>query len=174
MFETLAFYLFAVAMCVTALYVVTSNKPVYSVLALVATMFCISGLFVLLDAYFLAVIQVLLYAGAILVLFLFVVMLLDLRPEALAQPARRGLMKLGPLVAAIFLLEISFVIFKTFSSIGGQTTGDREVAGTMEVLGELLFTQYLLPFEVTSVVLLVALVGVIAITGKARKESTQP
>jgi NADH-quinone oxidoreductase subunit J len=163
----LFFYLFAALTLLCGALVVLnpfSRNPVTSAMFLVLTMVFLSGLFVLLHAFFLAAVQILVYAGAVMVLFLFVIMLLDLKTE---EQRRIKVFSAGLGVAAVTGL---------FALIGlsiwnGSPAGDglvRAEGRTFE-LGELLFTQYLLPFEIVSVLLLVAMVGVILLSKKELK-----
>lgn len=158
-FYSLAFLAFA-----SALGVILVKHPVYAVLNLVATLFALSGLFVLLEAYFVAVIQVLIYAGAILVLFLFVVMLLDLAPEVLFK-AKGGILRLaGAIFGGFFLWEFvraaGTFVPETFPPVTSPT------AGTTAAVGKLLFTTYALPFELASLLLLVGIIGAVVLAKK--------
>ncbi len=163
--ETLFFYLFATIAVVSAFYVVLSKRPVYAVLSLVITMFSLSGLFAMLQAHFLAMIQVLIYAGAILVLFLFILMLIGLENSMAAESAQareRGVQILKSLLTAIFLAEILLFLDlskKTFHSA-------EKLAGTVETIGRSLFHEYLFPFELVSLLLLVGVIGVVSLTRK--------
>jgi NADH-quinone oxidoreductase subunit J len=141
-----------------------SRNPVTSAMFLVLTIASLAGLFVLLHAFFLAAVQVLVYAGAVMVLFLFVIMLLDLRAE------EREKVKLASLVAGLIATgALLFIFLQSLVRVplGGEHGGARE-GGTIN-LGNLLFTDYLLPFEIVSVLLLVAMVGVILLSKKDLK-----
>jgi NADH-quinone oxidoreductase subunit J len=132
---------------------------------LVLTIISMAGLFVLLHAFFLAAVQVLVYAGAVMVLFLFVIMLLDLKEEE-----RRRVKKFGLITGLVAVGAIVTIFVKTIR----VTNPDANLAaptleGEPAALGKLLFTQYLLPFEVVSVLLLVAMVGVILLSKKDLK-----
>lgn len=162
MLETVLFYLISFALIVFAIGVIASNSPVYSVLSLVAAMCMLAGLFVLLKAFLVAKILVLVYAGAILVLFLFVVMLIDFRKTSLDW---KGI-SLSPVMAVI--LAVLFFI-QTFTIIRHTPNpGQTAIHGTSGSIGKLLFTQYLLPFELTSFLILAAVVSVVVL---AKKES---
>ena len=158
------FYAFAALALICGVMVLASRNPVNSAMFLVLTIAFLAGLFVLLEAFFLAAIQILVYAGAVMVLFLFVIMLLDLKAEE-----RRRIKTLG-IAGAIISVGTILAIF--FKSLGGTplsaTRAPDFKAGTME-LGHLLFSQYLLPFEIISVLLLVAMVGVILLSKKDLK-----
>lgn len=158
------FYLFAFLTLVCGFLVIAnpfSRNPVTSAMFLVLTIASLAGLFVLLHAFFLAAVQVLVYAGAVMVLFLFVIMLLDLREEERRRISAFAL--LGGLVSVGAILAI-FLSSLANSSLGAQPDPQLE-GGTLD-LGRLLFSQYLLPFEIVSVILLVAMVGVILLSKK--------
>jgi NADH-quinone oxidoreductase subunit J len=170
MLEAIVFYTLAAFIIGSAVLVVTARNTVHCVLFLVGNFLCVAVLYVVLAAEFLAVIQVLVYAGGIVVLYLFVVMLVNLRamPEANLDPRRRS--TLGFLVAAALLAEVSAILVYSASrpvaapARGGSTAAS---AGNTETVGWLLYTDYLVPFEVASVLLLVAMIGAILL---ARKE----
>jgi NADH-quinone oxidoreductase subunit J len=138
-----------------------SRNPVTSAMFLVLTIISMAGLFVLLHAFFLAAVQVLVYAGAVIVLFLFVIMLLDLKEEERRKikifGIAAGLISVGAILA-IFLKNLHATVLNVSSS--PTTEGDTAA------LGKLLFTNYVLPFEVVSVLLLVAMIGVILLSKK--------
>jgi NADH-quinone oxidoreductase subunit J len=143
--------------------VVTTRNTVYSVLFLVANFLCVAMLYVTMHAEFLAVIQVLVYAGGIVVLYLFVVMLVNLRdPEAHADPNRNNW--LGFALAGAVLLEFVAIVLHTF----GPRPGAQEVAAApagsnVELVGHALYVDYLVPFEIASILLLVAMIGAIVL-----------
>ena len=158
------FYIFAALALLCGVMVLVSRNPVNSAMFLVLTIAFLAGLFVLLEAFFLAAIQILVYAGAVMVLFLFVIMLLDLKVEE-----RRRIKSLGIAGAVVSVGTILVIFFKSLGSAQLSTTRAPDFkAGTME-LGHLLFSQYLLPFEIISVLLLVAMVGVILLSKKDLK-----
>ena len=163
MLSTILFYLISLAVIAFALGVVTSRSAVYGVLSLVATMCMIAGLFVLLKAYLVATVLVLVYAGAILVLFLFVVMLIDFRKLTLDwQP-----FKLPPMLA----LVLGVLLFSQFYRVI-EKSGVPEapvVQGTAESVGKLLFNRHVLPFELTSFLLLAAVVSVVVLAKKEER-----
>jgi NADH-quinone oxidoreductase subunit J len=159
-----AFFLaFGTLAVLSGLMVIVSKNPVHSTLFLILTLFCVAGIFVLLNAHFLAAIQIMVYAGAIMVLFLFVVMLLNLKELKGEFEKLLTLKIMGIGAAAFFLAEVVFLIFKGSSKgISGSVTAEviaRE--GNTVLIGKLLFTKYLLPFEATSVLLLVAIIGAV-------------
>ncbi len=165
----LLFYIFAVLTLVCGFLVVAnpvSRNPVTSAMFLVLTIVFMAGLFVLLHAFFLAAVQILVYAGAVMVLFLFVIMLLDLKAEERRQLKKlslaAGLAAVGAILGIIFKLVVA-------DSGHGAHLPDSALEGTTAPLGTILFTKYLLPFEIVSVLLLVAMVGVILLTKKDLK-----
>ena len=141
-----------------------SRNPVTSAMFLVLTMGALAGLFVLLQAFFIAAVQILVYAGAVMVLFLFVIMLLDLKEEQ-----RRKFNAFGIGAGVISVGAIAALLVRTiwFSGVGANKTPALE--GATATLGKELFTKYLLPFEIVSVLLLVAMVGVILLSKKDLK-----
>ncbi len=168
--ELVVFVLAALACLAGAVGVVVSTNPVHAALSLVGTLFGVAVLFVAQEAHFLAVVQVIVYAGAIVVLFLFVIMLLgvdradDLRVEPLVGQR---------VAAAVVSLGILGLIFAALESTGYEATG---VAGTIDDtvpdinrLGESLFTTYLFAFEITSVLLVIAVVGAVLLARRARR-----
>ncbi len=161
------FYVFAIATLVFGSLVVAnpfSRNPVTSAMFLVLTIISMAGLFVLLRAFFLAAVQVVVYAGAVMVLFLFVIMLLDLKEEE-----RRKIKKTGFITGLLAVAAIVGVLIRALVATrpGKDLTG--EVVGDTAALGTMLFTKYLLPFEIVSILLLVAMVGVILLSKKDLK-----
>jgi len=176
--DALLFYAFAAAAVIGALLVVTQRNPVYSVLALIASFFGLSGLYVLLEAPFVAVIQIIIYAGAIMVLFLFVVMLLNVPREDAAEwdrshPLYRpGAVRAGAVLAILMALQLGWALSRT----PGMSTGvaeDRAAASSVADLGVKLFSGagangpgYMFAFEVTSILIIIAMVGAVVIARK--------
>ena len=156
------FYFFGVIAIASATAAVTRKNAVAAVLWLVLMFFCLAGIFVLMEAYFLAVVQVLVYAGAIMVLFLFVIMLLDLRSEELAVFASPDFRKAGLLVASGFLALTAIVVWRSRDMMTAATHGGPD--GSAAAIGEILFNRWLLAFEVTSLLLLAAIVGAVVLT----------
>lgn len=161
MLEPFFFYLFSAGMLASALGVILSRSAIYSVLCLVSTMCLMAGIFVLLKAYFVATVLILVYAGAILVLFLFVVMLLDFRKVNFGW---QGL-GLSPFfaVAAAIALFIETVAATRSLRLAPPVSAN---IGTVESVGRVLFTRYVLPFELTSFLLLAAVVAVVVLAKK--------
>ena len=161
--EDVLFYVFAALTLLCAVLVVAnpfSRNPVTSAMFLVLTIISMAGLFVLLHAFFLAAVQIIVYAGAVLVLFVFVIMLLDLKEEQRRKikffGVAAGLVSVGCLVSIFVKSLASLKPAAALPTLEGETYA----------LGKLLFTQYTLPFEVVSVLLLVAMVGVILLSKK--------
>ncbi len=164
--ETLLFWLLAVIALIASVSMIIQPNPVYSALFLIVTLFCLAGLFLLLSAPFLAVIQLIVYAGAIMVLFLFVVMLLDIRRSE-ATISRVKLQKpLGLLLAIFFFLETTIVLRSggVEGLIAVPAMPPAPDFGTAPSLGRALFTTYIFPLELAAVLLFVALIGAIVLS----------
>ena len=147
---------------ISALLVVTSKHPVYSVLALIVTFFCISGHYILLNAQFLAVVNIIVYAGAIMVLFLFVIMLMNLNKDT--EPQKNKWLKLaGAVTGGTLLLVMVAALKSTEQRMTELGTGD---IGLIQNLGKVLFTDYVVPFEIASILFLSAMVGAVVIGKK--------
>ena len=161
------FYVFAALTLLCGVLVIAnpfSRNPVTSAMFLVLTIISMAGLFVLLHAFFLAAVQVLVYAGAVIVLFLFVIMLLDLKEEQ-----RRRIKKFGIIAGLISVGTIVAIFLKSLHATNLNAHESPTIEGNTTALGKLLFTQYVLPFEVVSVLLLVAMIGVILLSKKDLK-----
>src|SRR6187401_852316 len=155
--QDILFYLFAFLTLACGVLVVANpfnRNPVTSAMFLVLTIASMAGLFVLLHAFFLAAVQVLVYAGAVMVLFLFVIMLLDLKEEE-----QRRIQRAGAILGLISVAAVYFLFLRAFSGATAAAAVPELEGGTLP-LGRALFSQYLLPFEVLSVLLLVAMIGV--------------
>jgi len=158
----MAFYLFAAISVAASLLVIAQRNPIHSVLLLIASFGALSGLYVLLDAPFVAVIQIIVYAGAIMVLFLFVIMLLNLSDDG-AEARHRGrvVFRLGAWIGGgVLAVELSaFFLRVPFPEPATPPAG----YGGAEAVATALFVDYLLPFELTSILLLVAVVGAVVL-----------
>ena len=154
------FYLFAVILVLASLAVVLARNPLYNVLSLVVAIFALSCLFVLLEAFFVGMILLLVYAGAVLVFFLFVVMCLNLNAVILTSVQQSRFRWLGTLAGLMFASSI-FLALQSF--IKTQTMDPSSIRGTIETIGKILFTDYLLPFELTSLLLLIAIFGIVSL-----------
>jgi NADH-quinone oxidoreductase subunit J len=169
MLEAIVFYTLAACILGFGVLVVTARNTVHSVLFLVANFLCVAMIYVALAAEFLAVIQVLVYAGGIVVLYLFVVMLVNLKrpPEAPLDTRRQS--RLGFALAGVLLAEVTAILVYTAGRPAPEPVpGTIQAAGNTELVGMLLYTDYLVPFEVASMLLLVAMIGAIIL---ARKEA---
>ena len=165
MLETALFVILAVFTVVTAIMVIVQRNPVSSAIFLILTFFSLAGIYLLLHAEFIAAVQVIVYAGAIMVLFLFVIMLLNLEKEK-RLVARNRLMKgVGILLGVALLLQIGLVFQQVLlEGTRGKFSPEKVAAlGNTQVVAQLLFTDFLLPFEITSVLLLVAIIGAIVL-----------
>lgn len=160
------FYVLSAVSLGSALMVISSRNPVYSVLWLIITFFSISGHYLLLNAQFLAVVNIIVYAGAIMVLFLYVLMLMDLKKEA--EPQKNKWLKIAGAVAGGSLLLVLVAALRGADTrMAELNTGN---IGLIENLGKVLFTQYVVPFEIASILFLSAMVGAVVI-GKRDKGS---
>ena len=173
----LLFYLFGALAIVASLLVIAQRNPVYSVLLLIASFIGLSGLYVLLEAPFVAVIQIIVYAGAIMVLFLFVVMLLNApREAALAEAgnaeAVAGNRVIGALLAVALAAELVWALNRSraLEAAAGVAGGSWSVAD----IGQLIFQRYAFAFEATSILILVAMVGAVTVAGRHLSERRAP
>ncbi len=163
----LFFAYFAIAMTILSLLVVTRRNPVHSVLWMLVLFVHIAGLYLFLNAEFLAAIQIIIYAGAILVLFLFVIMLLNLRKEETERKFQKQWpfsIGIGVILATFFVLIIGKMT--VIPPLGKFTIELIESEGNIMAIGKILYTKYLLPFEIASLVLLVAIVGAVVLAKK--------
>lgn len=172
MLETIAFYLFATILVLSAVRVITARNPVHSVLFLILAFFNAAGLFVLLGAEFVALILVIVYVGAVAVLFLFVVMMLDINFVEMRKGATRY-MPLGVILGGILLTELT-MLYGTwkFAPQSGQNLASpmpeiTDVENT-KAIGAILYTDYTFVFQVSGLVLLVAMIGAIVLTHRVR------
>ena len=172
--EKLIFLVFAALALGSALVVVSHKNPVYSTMSLVMTLVSVAALFVLLGAPFLGVIQVLIYTGAIVVLFLFVIMLLNLQPRSREEPAfaGQGLQVAGAIAGALLLwVLIGFAFWR--SGLGALKPLTPEMVA-IKTLAHDLFTEYLLPFEIVGLLLLVAVIGATVVARKVPQADSTP
>lgn len=164
------FFLLAGIAVVAAFNVILQRNPIYSAIALIATLCALAGLFLTLAAQFIAAIQIIVYAGAILVLFVFVIMLLNVRTEMSILDRQKYLKWLAVPLFFALLGEVYYVV-RTVSdpppALPPSGTAPTEILGTVESIGREMFTTYLLPFEATSVLILMAIVGAMLL---ARRE----
>lgn len=166
------FYLFACLTLVFAILVILLRNPVHSVMSLVATFVCSAVLWLLLQAEFLALVLVFLYVGAVMTLFLFVVMMLNID----LAPMQERYSRLMPIAAVVMLVFLGFLlmVFSPMHFAAGQEPFVFQGPGyhNLSAIGKLLFTQYILPFEATGVLLLVAIVSAIALAFTGRRSNT--
>ena len=167
-FELLFFYVFAAVAVVASMLVIGQRSPIYSVMLLIVSFAALAGLYVLLDAPFVAVIQIIIYAGAILVLFLFVVMLLNAPAETKGPFARLapGPRRAGALLGVVFAVELVWAVWRAASLRGPAEAAGVLPAAAVEpvrTIGQVLYTDYAFAFEVTSLLILVAMVGAVVL-----------
>ena len=166
-FNLILFYVFAAIAVGTTLLVVVQSNPVHSVLLLIGSFIGLAGLYVLLDAPFVAVIQIIVYAGAIMVLFLFVVMLLDAPREEVVRLTgleSSGTRAFGGLLAMAFALELAWALTRS-RGLAVAAIGDRPSFSVPQI-GQRLFQEYAFAFEATSILIIVAMVGAITLAGR--------
>src|SRR5689334_21299444 len=171
-FHTFLFYFFSTVLVLAAVGVITTRNPVHAALLLVLSFFTCAGIWMLMQAEFLAIALVLVYVGAVMVLFLFVVMMLDINIAKLREGFWRYL-PLGGLVAVLLAVEMSLILVNRVGGFGEATEPASLPAGysNTKELGMLIYTEYVYPFEIASVILLVAIVAAIALTLRRRKNS---
>ena len=163
-FQWLIFLGAAFTSIIASLLVVTRKNPIHSALFLVLTFLCVSVLYLLLYSQFIAIIQVVVYAGAIVMLIIFVIMLLDLEQELRSGLKLFYSKVIGGLLMVLFLLGIIYsVVWKSPTGKVGPYTPDK-VSANVKAVGEMLFTQYLFPFEIVSVLLVTAIVGAVILS----------
>jgi NADH-quinone oxidoreductase subunit J len=160
------FWILAAVALISAVSVIASKNPVYSVLSLIVTFFAISGHYVLLNAQFLAVVNIIVYAGAIMVLFLFVIMLMNLSKES--EPQKNKYLKLiGAVAGGCLLLVLVAALRDTEQKMVELTTGE---IGLIQNLGKVLFNDYVVPFEISSVLFLSAMVGAVVLGKREQRD----
>ena len=153
------FYFIAFLTIISALFVVLNRNPVYSAVMLVFCFFSLAALYVLLEAYFVAVLEIIVYAGAIMVLFLFVIMLINVGKETAATALIQKAKALPFVLVVLFSFNIILLIL--WRSEGLHQPNTISSVGDITAIGQALFTKYLLPFEIASLLLLVALIGTV-------------
>jgi len=164
------FFVFGFCAVVSALIMVTNKKPVSAAMCLIVTMISLAGLYVLLDAHLIAALQILVYAGAIMVLFLFVIMLLNVQEKEGRLAGQAILLQL----IAVVVVALLFLSMVNVDISGGSVLAFGYVAnqfGTTKAVGKMLFTEYLLPFEIASVLLLAAIVGAVILAKRRIDDS---
>ena len=170
-FETVTFYIFATILLIAAVSVVTARNPVHAALFLVLSFFTASAIWMLLRAEFLAITLVLVYVGAVMVLFLFVVMMLDINLDRMRE-GFWSYLPLGATVGILMVAEMVLVLSGRYFDIMLPKAKDYSVTySNTKELGRLLYTDYMFAFEIAAVVLLVAIIAAIALTLRQRKDS---
>jgi NADH-quinone oxidoreductase subunit J len=176
MLDTVLFYVFAAVAVGASLLVIGQRNPMYSIMLLIASFGALSALYIQLDAPFVAMAQIIVYAGAIMVLFLFVVMLLNAPQEDAAQwdrthPLRRpGMARFGAMLAALLIVQLVWALLRVNdagAAVGAR--GDVAELTSVRSVGRVLFTDYVFAFEATSILILVAMVGAVVLAAREEK-----
>jgi NADH-quinone oxidoreductase subunit J len=164
--EHFFFMIVALVAIVSCFLVVTCRNPINSALSLILAFFCLATFYVMLDAPFMAAIQVIVYAGAIMVLIVFVIMLLNLRSDAISR-YRHGV-AVGSIIGVLSLFEIVYFLLRSrhIEAGSGLPAAIAKAGGHTELIGKSLFTDFILPFEITSILLLVAIIGAVVLSKK--------
>ena len=162
------FWFLSILALVAAIGVISSKNPIYSVLWLIVVFFAISGHYVLMNAQFLAIVNIIVYAGAIMVLFLFVIMLINFNKEA--EPAKNVFLKMTGIVSGLSLMIVVVAALASTENANVVLRTDTSV-GLIKNLGQALFKTYVVPFEIASILFLSAMIGAIVI-GKKDKEKS--
>ena len=176
MSDAVVFYALSGLAIVASALVIGQRNPMYSVMLLIASFGALAGLYIQLDAPFVAVAQIIIYAGAIMVLFLFVVMLLNAPQEDAAEwdrvhPLRRpGIARFGSMLGALLVVQLAWALIRA-SELGAPVAqGDDTTVSSVRVVGQVLFTDYMFAFEATSILILVAMLGAVVL---ARREGEE-
>jgi len=161
--EHIFFFIVALVTIISSIMVITCRNPINSALSLILTFFCLATFYVMLDAPFMAAIQVIVYAGAIMVLIVFVIMLLNLRTDSTMR--YRHAVAVGSIVGVLSLFEIFYFLLRSglTGTRGGLNKEMIERIGHTELIGKSMFTDFLLPFEITSILLLIAIIGAVVL-----------
>ena len=170
MYEAAVFYFFGTVLLLAGLRVITARNPVHGALALVLAFFTAAAIWLLLQAEFLAIALVVVYVGAVMVLFLFVVMMLDINVERVREGFWRNL-PLALLVGGIIVAEMVVVLWGKIFGVGAEAPSPPPEYSNTRELGLLLYTDYALAFEIAAVILLVAIIAAIALTLRRRKDT---
>ncbi len=164
--QEIVFYILSSLTILCAAGVIFSRSPINSILFLILTFFCISGHYIMMNAQFLAIVNIIVYAGAIMVLFLFVVMLMNLNSDT--EPQKSMVVQVSAVLSGGILLTVIIAAFKTYSiqlTTGHALNGQTDI-GLIKNLGIILFKEYALPFEISSVLFLSAMIGAVVIGKK--------
>ena len=173
-FQTALFYIFAAILVFAAVRVVTARNPVHAVLWLVLAFFTAAAHWLMLQAEFLAIVLVLVYVGAVMVLFLFVVMMLDVNFDSMRRQFR-SYVPVGATVGALVLIEMALTLvggrIENGAAAAQGAAAVAQAGGNTKALGLLVYTEYVYPFEIAAVILLVAIIAAIALTHRKRRDS---
>ncbi|HEU4775436.1 MAG: NADH-quinone oxidoreductase subunit J [Pseudomonadota bacterium] len=169
-FKTALFYVFSAIMILAATRVITARNPVHAALFLVLSFFSAAAIWLLLKAEFLAIVLVLVYVGAVMVLFLFVVMMLDINMDKMRE-GFWGYLPLASFVGVVIVLEMAAVLWRNFLSFEAQGPANAGNIGGTKELGLLIYTKYVYAFEIAAAVLLVAIIAAVALTLRKRKDT---
>jgi NADH-quinone oxidoreductase subunit J len=169
-FKTALFYVFSAILIIAATRVITARNPVHAALFLVLSFFSAAGIWMLLKAEFLAIVLVLVYVGAVMVLFLFVVMMLDINLDKMRE-GFWGNFPLAAIIGAVIVLEMAAVILRGFWAPDAMVPASAANIGGTKELGRLIYTQYVYAFEIAAVILLLAIVAAVALTLRRRKDT---
>jgi NADH-quinone oxidoreductase subunit J len=168
--QLIMFYILGFGAVLAALLMVTSKKPVSAAMSLILTMFLLAGIYVLLDAHLIAALQIIVYAGAIMVLFLFVIMLLNIQEK----DGRLAVKKMLVQFTGVGIVGLLFIIVAKLVTIDNSLVKIGGVAkdfGTTKAVGRMLFTDFILPFEIASILLLAAIVGAVILAKRRIDDS---
>jgi NADH-quinone oxidoreductase subunit J len=172
MIQTILFYIFAAITVAAAIGVIGARNPVHAALSLVLAFITSAGLWVLLEAEFLGIVLVLVYVGAVMVLFLFVIMMLDINVTLMRQGFARYA-PLGALITAVMATEIGYVVWSRNFGVNFKVPAPHPSGySNTKALGQVLYTHYVFPFEIASVILLVGIIAAIALTLRHRRTGT--
>lgn len=163
--ETILFFLFSLVAAVSAVIMITRANPLMSAIFLIINFFSLAGLYLLLNAQFISVAQVIVYTGAIMVLFLFVLMLLNFKSEESILSTRRTVKILAIAVAAVVFLQLAYIIMIS-AGRSSSARADGISAGTIEHIGNELYVHYIIPFEISGFLLLAATIGALVLAKK--------
>ncbi|WP_025917910.1 NADH-quinone oxidoreductase subunit J [Herminiimonas sp. CN] len=169
-FKTALFYVFSAILVIAAARVITARNPVHSALFLVLSFFSAAALWMLLKAEFLSIVLVLVYVGAVMVLFLFVVMMLDINLDKMRE-GFWGYFPLAATIGVVIALEMAAVLLRGFWVADPLIPAAADMIGNTKELGKLIYTQYVFAFEIAAVILLVAIIAAVALTMRRRKDS---
>lgn len=165
--ELIVFIVFALVAAISSIMVITRKNAIVSAVFLILNFFALAGLYLLLNAQFIAVVQVIVYAGAIMVLFLFVLMLLNEHTEVTASKSKKKLKIFGGITAALIFVQLAYLIFYQNPSADLSPVVEKSVEiGKIAYIGTKLYTEYVLPFEVAGFLLLAATIGAIVLAKK--------